>query len=403
MTTYVTAVGLGADGWDGLSGAARDTVLGARTVLGGARHLELLPDAPGQARRTWPSPLRDGLAALLAEAEPPVVALASGDPLVSGVGTTLLDVLGPDRVRIVPAVSSVALARARMGWPAETVTTVSLVGRDLRRLVPALAPGRRLVVLSGDETTPERVAALLTDLGYGASSLAVLGTLGSSVETRHDGTAAGWAAPPVPRLNVVAVEVRGAGPGWTAGGVLPDAAFAHTGQLTKRDQRASALARLAPGPGQLLWDVGAGSGTVGVEWSRAWPTARCLAVEPRADRAALVRRNAETLGVPELRVVEGAAPEALRGLEPPDAVFVGGGATVPGVLESCWDALRPGGRLVVHAVTAETEGLLLEQYGRRGGELVRLRVERAEPLGSFTGWTPARAVSQWSVTKSVRQ
>ncbi|ACU96795.1 precorrin-6Y C5,15-methyltransferase (decarboxylating) [Saccharomonospora viridis] len=399
MAKDVTVVGLGADGWDSLDTAGKDTVLAAQTVLGGARHLALLPNVPGQSRRTWPSPLRDGLAALVAEAEPPVVALASGDPLVSGIGTTLIDILGRDRVRVVPAVSSVALARARMGWAAETVTTVRVVGRDVRRIVPALAAGRRLVVLSSDETTPGLVAALLTDLGYGASSLTVLGDLGARTESRHDGTAASWDVTQVPRLNVVAIEVRGAGPGWAAGGILPDEAFEHTGQITKRDMRASALARLAPAPGQLLWDVGAGSGSIGVEWMRAHPTARCIAVESRPDRAALVRRNADTLGVPDLVVVEGAAPEALGNLERPHAVFVGGGATVPGVMEACWEALRPGGRLVVHGVTAETEALLLEQYRRRGGELVRLHIERAGPLGSFTGWTPARAVSQWSVTK----
>ncbi|EHY87364.1 bifunctional cobalt-precorrin-7 (C(5))-methyltransferase/cobalt-precorrin-6B (C(15))-methyltransferase [Saccharomonospora azurea] len=399
MAKDVTVVGLGADGWEGLPAIGRNTVLAARTVLGGARHLTLLPDIPGQARRKWPSPLRDGLASLVADAQPPVVALASGDPLVSGIGTTLLDVLGRERVRIVPAVSSVALARARMGWAAETVTAVRVVGHDVRRIVPALAPARRLVVLSSDETTPERVAALLTDLGYGTSSLTVLGDLGSPTESHRHGTAVSWGTPRVPRLNVIAVEVRGTGPGWATGGLLPDDAFEHTGQITKRDVRASALARLAPAPGQLLWDVGAGSGSIGVEWMRAHPTARCVAVESRPERAALVRRNADALGVGDLVVIEGSAPEALGDLDRPDAVFVGGGATVPGVVETCWAALRPGGRLVVHGVTAETESLLLEQYRRHGGELVRLHIERAGPLGSFTGWTPARAVTQWSVVK----
>lgn len=399
MTNEVTVVGIGADGWDGLAQSMRDVVLAAGTVLGGSRHLELVPEVTGQTRRTWPSPLRNGLAALVEQVPTPVVALASGDPLVAGIGTTLVDVLGTERVRTMPTVSSVALARARMGWSAETVNTVRVVGDEIRRLVPVLVPGRRLVVLSSDETTPGKAADLLTDLGYGSSLLTVLAALGSDVESRHHATAADWAVTDVARLNVVAIEVRGSGPGWTAGGVLPDEAFEHAGQLTKRDQRASALARLVPAPGQLLWDVGAGSGTVGVEWMRASPTARCVAIEPRPDRAALVRRNAATFGVGDLTVVEDSAPEALRGLAAPDAVFVGGGATAPGVLDTCWQALRPHGRLVVHGVTAETETLLLEQYRRRGGELVRLHVEHAGPLGSFTGWTPARAVSQWSITK----
>lgn len=399
MDAHVTVVGVGADGWAGLPEASRGLVRDARTLLGGARHLADVPVVDGQERLPWPSPLRENLPGLLAGAQAPVVVLASGDPLVSGIGTTLLDVLGPERVTIVPAVSSVALARARMGWPAESATVVSLVGRDIRLVVPALAAGRRLLVLSSDETTPGLVAALLTGLGWGDSRLTVLGDLGAASESRTSGTADAWDVSEVPRLNVLAVEVRGAGPGWTSGSVLPDDAFEHAGQITKRDVRASALARLAPAPGQLLWDVGAGSGSIGVEWMRAWPTARAIAVEPRADRLALVRANAEKHGVPGLAVVEGTAPDALAGLERPDAVFVGGGATAPGVLDACWDALVPGGRLVVHGVTAETEAVLLDRYRRHGGELVRLSVERAEPLGGFTGWTPARAVSQWSVTK----
>lgn len=399
MDAHVTVVGVGADGWAGLPEASRELVRGARTLLGGTRHLAGVPAVDGQDRLPWPSPLRENLPGLLAGAHAPVVVLASGDPLVSGVGTTLLDVLGPDRVTVVPAVSSVALARARMGWPAERATVVSVVGRDVRLVVPALAAGRRLLVLSSDESTPALVAALLTALGWGASWLTALGDLGAEAESRTSGTAAAWDATDVPRLHVLAVEVDGTGPGWASGGVLPDDAFEHAGQITKRDVRASALARLAPAPGQLLWDVGAGSGSIGVEWMRADPTARAVAVEPRADRVALVRANAERHGVPGLGVVEGTAPEALAGLERPDAVFVGGGATGPGVLDACWDALGPGGRLVVHGVTAETEAVLLDRYRRHGGELVRLSVERAEPLGGFTGWTPARAVSQWSVTK----
>lgn len=395
----MTVVGIGADGWVGLPEPARALVRAAATLLGGRRHLDAVPPVDGQQRVPWPSPLRDKLPGLLTAARGPVVVLASGDPLVSGIGSTLLDVLGRDRVTIVPGVSSVTLARARLGWPAESVTTVSLVGRDIRLVVPALAAGRRLLVLSSDETTPAAVAGVLTGLGWGQSRLVVLGDLGAAGESCAETTAAGWDVEEVPRLNVLAVEVRGAGPGWAAGGVLPDDAFEHTGQITKRDLRAGALARLAPAPGQLLWDVGAGSGSIGVEWMRAWPTARAIAVESRPDRAALVRRNAAALGVPGLRTVEGSAPGALSGLERPDAVFIGGGATVPGVLDTCWDALAAGGRLVVHGVTAETETALLEQHRRRGGELVRLHVERAEPLGGFTGWTPARAVSQWSVRK----
>ncbi|WP_235561909.1 precorrin-6y C5,15-methyltransferase (decarboxylating) subunit CbiE [Marmoricola sp. Leaf446] len=393
----VTAVGLGADGWDGLPERLREVVASAPVVLGGQRHLDLLPPVAGQVREPWPSPLRDGLPALLARHSGAVVALASGDPLVSGIGSTLVDLLGADAVRVEPAVSSVALARARLGWSAEASEVLTLVGRDPHLLLRALAPGRRLLVLSSDEHTPEAVAALLVGQGYAASRVVVLGDLGGPEESRREGTAGAWSGPS-PRLHVLALELAGPVVGsWAAG--LPDAAYEHDGQLTKRDLRASALARLAPQPGQLLWDVGAGAGSVGIEWARAHPTCRTVAVEAHPERAARVARNAAALGVPGVVVVEGRAPDALAGLEAPDAVFVGGGATRPGVLEACLEALRPGGRLVVHGVTLETETLLATAYAAHGGELTRHAVETAAPIGGFTGWTPARAVVQWAHVK----
>lgn len=393
-TPTVTVVGIGADGWTGVPSGFREVVLGAAVVLGGERHLDLLPDVPGQRRLPWPSPLRAGLPALLAELEGPVVALASGDPLVSGIGTTLIDVLGADRVVIHPAVSSVALARARLGWPAESCGVVSLVGRQPALVLRELAPGRRILVLSSDEHTPGQVAGLLTDAGYGASTLHVLGDLGAPSETHASGPALGWSHDS-PRLHVLALDLVGPSHfGWTAG--LPDDAFEHDGQLTKRDLRASALARLAPIPGEHLWDVGAGAGSIGIEWMRAHPTCSATAIEGNPERAARISRNASRLGVPGLSVVTGRAPDALAGLEEPDAIFIGGGATVPGVLDACLAALSPGGRLVVHGVTLETEQLLTNAFNEYGGELTRIAVETAAPVGTFTGWTPARTVTQWA-------
>lgn len=396
----VTVVGIGADGWPGVPGRLRALVLEAAVLLGGQRHLALVPDVPGQRREPWPSPLRAGLAGLLASVgEGPVVALASGDPLVSGVGTTLLELLGRDSVAIEPAVSSVALARARMGWPAESCETVTLVGRDPHAVLRTLAPGHRVLVLSSDATTPGTVAGLLVGAGYGTTTLTVLGDLGSAEESRLETTADRWLAgpPDAPDLHVLALDL--AGPvvgGWSAG--LPDDAFEHDGQLTKRDLRASALARLAPQPGQLLWDVGAGAGSIGIEWMRAHPTCAAFAVEADGRRADRIGRNAARLGVPGLRVVHGTAPGALAGLPVPEAVFVGGGLTRPGVLDACLAVLRPGGRLVVHGVTLETEAVLAAAYHERGGELTRIAVERVAPVGSFTGWTPARTVTQWAFT-----
>jgi precorrin-6Y C5,15-methyltransferase (decarboxylating) len=393
----ITVVGVGADGWAAVPDRLRTLVERAPVVLGGRRHLALLPDIPDQSREAWPSPLREGLPGLLERyAGQDLVVLASGDPLVSGIGSTLVDLLGADAVRIEPTVSSVALARARMGWAAEDHDVVSLVGRDPRLLLRALAPGRRVLVLSADETTPAVVAGLLVEHGYGASRITVLGDLGGD-ESRADGVADGWASV-VPRLNVVALEVVGHGlASWSAG--LPDSAYEHDGQLTKRDLRASALSRLAPAPGQLLWDVGAGAGSVGIEWMRAHPSCRAIAVESDGERAERIARNAGALGVPGLEVVHGRAPDALAGLPAPDAVFLGGGATRPGVVDACLDALGPGGRLVVHGVTLQTEQLLGRLYSEHGGELTRIAVEQAEPIGTFTGWTPARAVTQWAYVK----
>lgn len=392
VPSEVVVVGIGADGWVSLPASSRSLVLEAAALWGGSRHLALVPSVPGQTRVPWPSPLSAGLPSLLSEyAGRPVVALASGDPLVSGIASTLLDLGAP--VRVVPAVSSVALARARMEWSFESCAVVTVVGRSVSRVLRECAPGRRVLVLSSDASTPAALAELLTSAGWGASRLTVLGDLGSSSESSVSGVASSWSESS-PALNVIAVEVVGNGlASWAPG--LPDDAFENDGQLTKRDLRASALARLMPAPGQLLWDVGAGAGSVGIEWMRAHPSCRTIAIESDPERAARIARNAHALGVPDLQVVEGRAPAALSGLEAPDAIFIGGGATREGVLDACLAALKPDSRVVVHGVTLETETLLAKAYADHGGELTRIGVETAAPVGTFTGWTPARTVSQW--------
>lgn len=395
VPSEVVVVGIGADGFSGLSSSARSLVLEAGVLWGGSRHLSLVPSVAGQVRVPWPSPLSSGLPSLLSEyAGRPVVALASGDPLVSGIASTLLDLGAP--VRVVPAVSSVALARARMGWSAESCVVVTVVGRSVSRVLRECAHGRRVLVLSSDASTPGALAELLTSSGWGASRMTVLGDLGSASESSVSGVASSWSESP-PALNVIAVEVSGNGlASWASG--LPDDAFEHDGQLTKRDLRASALARLMPAPGQLLWDVGAGAGSVGIEWMRAHPTCRTIAIESDPERAARIARNASALGVPDLQIVEGRAPSALAGLEAPDAIFIGGGATCEGVLETCLSSIRSGGRLVVHGVTLETETLLAKAYADYGGELTRISVETATPIGTFTGWEQRRVISQWAWT-----
>lgn len=398
LPSLVSVLGIGADGWSGLGDSSREKILAADVVIGAPRQLALLPEVDGQERCSWPRPF--SLDVIEKFPGRPVLLLASGDPLMSGVATTLLPLLG-ERLEVWPAVSSTALARARMRWPEEDVATVSVVGRRLEPVLRELAPGRRLLVLSSDEHTPSTLADLLVNAGYGDSRLTVLGDLGGDTESRIDDTARGIAVvvdPGFPRLNVVAIACAGPVLGTWVGG-LRDDAYEHDGQLTKRDVRASALARLAPQPGQRLWDVGAGAGSVAVEWLRTHPTCRADAVERNPDRVDRIVRNAAHLGVPVLDVHLGEALEVLPLLGVPDAIFVGGGATVPGLLDLCLRRLACGGRLVVHGVTLETEGVLARQYGELGGELMRIAVETADTIGSFTGWAPARAVTQWSWTK----
>ncbi|MFI1223860.1 MULTISPECIES: precorrin-6y C5,15-methyltransferase (decarboxylating) subunit CbiE [unclassified Streptomyces] len=398
----VSVVGIGADGFSGLSGTAREALCAAEVLIGGARQLELLPPECAGARVGWPSPLRPAVPRLLAEHRGRRIAvLASGDPMFYGIGRALAEELGPAGLHVLPHPSSVAYACARLGWPQEDTEVVTLVGRPAARLAASLYEGRRLLVLSADASTPATVAALLTSHGFGPSRLRVLEQLGGPDESCAEGLARQWAHAPGDRLNVIAIECRASADALRLGTVpgLPDEAYEHDGQLTKRHIRAATLGALAPGPGELLWDVGGGSGSIAIEWLRAHPSCRALSVERDPVRAERITRNAERLGVPGLRVVTGPAPSALAGLPVPDAVFIGGGLTAPGLLDACWEALRPGGRLVANTVTLESEALLAERHKAHGGELVRLAVAHAVPVGGFTGWRQAMPVTQWSVTK----
>lgn len=393
-------VGIGADGWAGLSPVARQAVAEAEVLVGSARQLALLP-ASDATRVTWPSPLLPAVAPLLAEhAGRRVCVLASGDPMLFGIGGTLARLLGPDALRVLPHPSSVSLACAELGWSVEDVEVVSLVGRPVESLL--VLPGRRVLVLSADGGTPARVAELLAARGFGPTAMTVLEDLGGPGRRRHDGVAATWSAAEVGGLNLIALDCRAA-PGVTPLGRtpgLPDDAYEHDGQLTKREVRALTLAALAPLPGQLLWDVGAGAGSVAIEWLRTHPTCRAVAVESRGERVERIERNASMLGVPGLRVVTGRAPDALAGLPAPDAVFVGGGVTGPGVIEACWAALPVGGRLVANAVTLESEAVLTRWQANVGGTLTRIEVSRAAPVGGFTGWRPMMPVTQWEVART---
>ena len=391
-------IGLSARGWVDLPQGPRDLIRYADVLLGSPRHLDLIPQFSGQQRLPYPSPLREGLPTLLSEVSGRrVIALASGDPLLAGIGSTLIEMLGSAAVRVHPAVSSATLARARMGWSEESTQLVRLRGGDLDMVRRFLFPQRRLIILSRDADSPAAVAKLLVGEGYGDSMMTVLGDLGASNESRTESIARDWQGQS-PTLNVVCVDCVGIGQAASLAPGLPDEAFDHDGQLTKRDLRASALARLMPRPGELLWDVGAGAGSIAIEWLRSDPGCRAIAIEQNLERVKRIRGNAEVLGVPRLDVLHAAVPHALASLPRPDAIFVGGGVTQE-ALELSWSALRLGGRLVVHAVTLDTEMIMIECWQRHGGELSRLSVERLEPIGRYRGWRPARAVVQWSAVK----
>ncbi|MDQ1015195.1 precorrin-6y C5,15-methyltransferase (decarboxylating) subunit CbiE [Streptomyces afghaniensis] len=403
-TAAVTVVGLGADGWAGLPDASRTALREADVLIGGPRQLDLLPPECAGQRVAWPSPLRPAVPGLLAaHAGRRIAVLASGDPMFYGIGRALAEETGA--LRVLPHPSSVSYAGARLGWPLEDAEVVTLVGRPTARLAAALHDGRRLLVLSADATTPGEVAALLRDRGFGPSRMRVLEQLGGDRErVTAASTADDWPASQAPGdpLNIVAVECRRAPDALRLGAVpgLPDEAYEHDGQLTKRHIRAATLGVLAPAPGELLWDIGGGSGSIAVEWMRTHPSCRAVTVERDPARAERISRNADRLGVPGLRVVTGAAPAVLAELQPPDAVFVGGGLTAPGLLDACWEALPIGGRLVANTVTLESEALLAAAHRRRGGELVRLAVAHAVPVGGFTGWRQAMPVTQWAVRKT---
>ncbi|WP_197680485.1 precorrin-6y C5,15-methyltransferase (decarboxylating) subunit CbiE [Microlunatus sagamiharensis] len=395
----VDVVGLPAVGWSGLGEAERDLVTSAEVLLGAPRHLGLVPEVEGQERHAWPSPLRPQLPGFLdAYSDRRVVALASGDPLVAGIGSTLVDLLGTDAVRVHPAVSSVALAGARMGWDAATFDVVRIASEGAQEVRPLLAPGRRLVALSRDAGTPAAIAGVLGEAGFGLSVVTVLGDLGTPAETRRESLAATGVDGEVPALNVVCVACATDQPEADGSPVpgLPDDAYENDGQLSKRVVRAAALAHLRPSGDELLWDLGAGAGSVAIEWCRAVRGSRAIAVERDGERAARITRNARHLGVPGLQVISGVNADALTWLPAPDAVFVGGGADT-NLLHTVLSMIKPGGRLVVHAVTVETETLLLDLHASLGGELARLSVESLGPLGRFRGWVPARPVVQWSL------
>ena len=402
---WLSIVGIGEDGLAGLGDEAKAAIGGAEIVFGGARHLDLAGPAIRGERKCWLSPFERSVEAVLGARGRPVAVLASGDPFFYGVGVTLSRHVRRAEMRVFPAPSAFSLAASRMGWALQETACVSLHGRPVDLICPHLHPGSRILALTSDSDGPAALAALIAESGFGASTLTVLEALGGARERVSSHRADRFALADADMLNVCAVEVV-TGPGarvlaFTPG--LDDGLFEHDGQITKREVRALTLSALSPRRGELLWDIGAGSGSIGVEWMLADPSLRAIAVEGHAERAARIRRNAGRFGVPGLVVVEGTAPGALVGLAAPDAVFIGGGGSEAGVMEAAITGLKAGGRLVANAVTTEMEAVLLAHHARLGGSLTRIDIARASPVGQMTGWRPAMPVTQWSWRKPANQ
>jgi precorrin-6B C5,15-methyltransferase / cobalt-precorrin-6B C5,C15-methyltransferase len=398
-TRWLTIVGIGENGLAGLGDQARTAVTNAKTLLGSRRQLDLVPDR-GQERIAWPSPFSLAFDMLLARRGTPVCVLASGDPMWFGIGASISRMVPSEECLIYPAPSSFSLAAARLGWPIQEIMALSVHGRPLEALHPHIQPEARLLILSENGMTPSAIARLLRERGFGASKLSVLEHLGGPAERRIDGTADNWPEERRADLNTVAVHCLAGGRAiWlsTLAG-LPDEAYLHDGQLTKRVVRAATLAFLQPSPGELLWDVGAGCGSISIEWMRCHPSCRAIAIEAEPQRTGFIAENRGRLGVPDLRIVQERAPAVLATLETPDAAFIGGGLTDQ-VIECCWMALRLGGRMVANAVTLQSEALLTEWRQRTDGELTRISVAYAEPLGRFDGWRTAMPVTLLSAVK----
>ncbi|HEX4507778.1 MAG TPA: precorrin-6y C5,15-methyltransferase (decarboxylating) subunit CbiE [Alphaproteobacteria bacterium] len=398
---WLSIIGIGEDGLAGLSDAAKTLIGGAALVVGGQRHLDLVAGTMKGEAMVWPSPLHDGFPAILERRGQAVAVIATGDPFFYGIGSVLAREVPPDEMLCLPGVSAFSLAAGRLGWALQDCALVTLHGRALERILPALQPRSRILALSWDGATPAKLAELLVRFGFGETLMTVCEAMGGPRERLRSVAARDFDLADTAPLNLIALDVLD-GPGARAIPLtpgLPDDWFEHDGQLTKRDVRAITLSALAPRRGELLWDIGAGSGSIGIEWMLADPANRAIAIERDQARAGRIARNAASLGVPDLKIVQGAAPEALADLPMPDAIFIGGGSTAEGVIDAAWAALRSGGRLVVNGVTIETQAELTRRFKAQGGELIAIQISRADPVGGFHGMRPALPVTQWSVVK----
>jgi len=400
MTPWLSVVGVGDDGVSGLTPAARALVDAAEIVVGAERLLEgLVPE--GRELHAWSSPLAQTIARIEGWRGRAVAVLASGDPMHFGVGCTLLRHFPIEEMRVVPAPSAFSLAAARLGWPLQEAECLSLHARPAALITPLIAPGARILALTEGAKTVREVATILRRRGFGPSRLTVLEHMGGAAERAVALKAEEVSGQPFAEFNLLAVECV-AGPNavlFPQAPGLPDESFRHDGQITKREVRAVTLAALAPLPGTLLWDVGAGCGSVAIEWMLAARGAAAIAFERDEKRIDFIAENALCLGVPHLEVVPGKAPESLAGQPPPAAIFLGGAVSDEAVFEACWEALNEGGRLVANAVTLEGEAALIARQTRFGGDLVRIDIAHLAPVGKKRALKPRMSVLRWRVVR----
>ena len=400
MSVWLNVIGIGEDGIEALPRALQTLIGQAELIVGGERHLAMLSETRAE-KKSWSSPLSLTLDEIWARRGHPVVVLATGDPMHFGIGVSLAKRVPAEEMAVYPHVSAFSLAAARMCWPLADTECLTIHGRPLDLLAGAVAPGRKLLLLSHDGSSPAEVARRLAELGYGLSEITVLEHMGGARERIYAGRADSWGHSRAADLNTLAVECRGADKAraLSLSSGLPDDSFQHDGQLTKREIRSATLSALRPLPGQLLWDVGAGCGSIAIEWLRTHRSLSAIAIEADEARQALIEKNASALGTPHLKLVKGTAPQACDGLPDPDAIFIGGGLGDAGVVEVAWQRLKRGGRLVANAVTAEGEAHLFAWRGRLGGDMTRLSVARLAPVGELHGWKPLMPVTQYWVDK----
>ncbi len=401
--TWLSIIGINENGVDGLSVQARELIASAALIVGGTRHLELANDLIKGKSEIWESPLEKSIEKILSYLGlKKIVVLASGDPFCYGIGATLARYIPIEEMLVIPAPSCFSLAAARLGWALQDTVTIGLNGRAIEKIIPHLQPKAKILALSTDETTPALLTDLLEKRGFAKAKFWVLEHLGGKKEKIRL-QAEGLRLQDIARLNMVAIEIpddaemKVCALPITSG--LVDDLFENDGQLTKREVRAITVSSLAPRRGELLWDIGLGAGSIAIEWLLCDASNRAVGFEKNPVRAQRAKRNAISLGVPDLKIIEGSVPEILEGMEAPDAVFIGGGAGNPQVIDVAWNALKKGGRLVVNSVTLETEAVIIAACKKYGGEIIRIGIERAEAVGSMTGLRPAMSVLQWSISK----